>query len=1030
MPIKALLKKISLLLLIQLFFQNFMNGQSASVSITANRPPSGFGNSPLGISLYSVNESIYTAEEIGAATFGSNPINHIDYLPYTIGEDPVFDDVKIYMKNVSASTVSFAANGTYSTAGYTLVYNGSIAYVDTGFSGIDIIPFNYIGTGNLQMMVEKTDGREHRTSFFHLATGNSANPNAFTLRYYNNTTPLSASTNLQTSIFRPAIRLSYIAPGEPPVCAQGIVPADAATNVPTNPVIEWTSVPGANSYDVYFGTTTPAPFLKNQFGINFTLAAPVLPNTKYYYRIVAKNNFGSNPGCSSDRSFTTGNGIGYCTPKAAFGCGSSFDPYDAIRLVVIGDIYNASDCAGTAFTNYSSTISTNLIQGSTNPISVTQGMFGDGYLKAWIDYNDNGSFDDDGELVFGNDNDNNFGEEVSGNVVIPVNAPMGPHRLRVRTNYFSNEFTACSFQSNGETEDYNVNIVPPSAVDAALTSIVVNGCAGTGNVDVTLKNNGGTVMAASAATVKLYIKGATTLGPLSQSNPSIIPAGQSVVLSFPVNFNLGTHVDSAFIVKVAGDNYNKTDTIKTTHNTVPLVSSLPMSDNFETNANGWYATQLSGEGNWAWSDSVYYPSLNPKYKLLPKSGSKLWVFDSYNFNKGTKSRLTSPCIALPANANSGCGYVAGFYFTQDAQSFFLSYDSVVLKIKTSGSGEFVNLGKVNRYDSSLSAFGQTSSSLPVWKLYTFDVADYAGETVQFALDAYGLFGNQFAIDSFFVGPKTTSRNVSLAGGNESGLTLTPASLLCDDKGWTYYAAGNSASYLFGIQWDPASTGANASAKTFATAALRIDTKPFTAENGAAQKATYTMQRYWDVNLNGATMSGPVNIRFFYSQKELDLINNTKTNFINAHPGSTDKGIYWFKQNTGSFAPSASTVTADGVINSTVLTNINTTGTKINGVLYAQFNGLTNFGGGTAAAGVGLSTSTMYTFTGTGNWSNAANWSSNIIPPDILPAGSTIEIDHAGNGQCILDIPQTISAGATLTVKAGKKLVMPAKLIIK
>ena len=66
----------------------------------------------------------------------------------------------------------------------------------------------------------------------------------------------------------------------------------------------------------------------------------------------------------------------------------------------------------------------------------------------------------------------------------------------------------------------------------------------------------------------------------------------------------------------------------------------------------------------------------------------------------------------------------------------------------------------------------------------------------------------------------------------------------------------------------------------------------------------------------------------------------------------------------------------------------------------------------------------YTFTGTGNWS------SNTVPPATLQAGSTIVIDHAAGGQCILDVPQTVSAGATLTVLTGKNLIIAGELNIK
>ncbi|RYE22740.1 MAG: class C beta-lactamase-related serine hydrolase [Sphingobacteriales bacterium] len=63
----------------------------------------------------------------------------------------------------------------------------------------------------------------------------------------------------------------------------------------------------------------------------------------------------------------------------------------------------------------------------------------------------------------------------------------------------------------------------------------------------------------------------------------------------------------------------------------------------------------------------------------------------------------------------------------------------------------------------------------------------------------------------------------------------------------------------------------------------------------------------------------------------------------------------------------------------------------------------------------------YTFIGSGNWSNAINWSNGIVPPAILPAGDQIVIYPLGNNECILNINQTIAAGAKFHVVANKKM---------
>ena len=73
---------------------------------------------------------------------------------------------------------------------------------------------------------------------------------------------------------------------------------------------------------------------------------------------------------------------------------------------------------------------------------------------------------------------------------------------------------------------------------------------------------------------------------------------------------------------------------------------------------------------------------------------------------------------------------------------------------------------------------------------------------------------------------------------------------------------------------------------------------------------------------------------------------------------------------------------------------------------------------------------QYVFTGTGNWNNSVNWSSSKIPPATLPKGSEIIINPPANGECVLDVKQTISSGAKFTVQAGAKLKIIGNLEIK
>ena len=66
----------------------------------------------------------------------------------------------------------------------------------------------------------------------------------------------------------------------------------------------------------------------------------------------------------------------------------------------------------------------------------------------------------------------------------------------------------------------------------------------------------------------------------------------------------------------------------------------------------------------------------------------------------------------------------------------------------------------------------------------------------------------------------------------------------------------------------------------------------------------------------------------------------------------------------------------------------------------------------------------------GSWTNASNWKNNSVPPSVLQGYSEIIINPIVAGKCILNVPQTISLGAKLTVIDNKDFVVNGNLIIQ
>jgi len=70
----------------------------------------------------------------------------------------------------------------------------------------------------------------------------------------------------------------------------------------------------------------------------------------------------------------------------------------------------------------------------------------------------------------------------------------------------------------------------------------------------------------------------------------------------------------------------------------------------------------------------------------------------------------------------------------------------------------------------------------------------------------------------------------------------------------------------------------------------------------------------------------------------------------------------------------------------------------------------------------------FIFTGNGNWDEASNWEGNNVPPNPLPARNEIIIDPSG--ECILNVQQVISPGASLRVNSNKTLLLPGNLTVQ
>jgi hypothetical protein len=91
----------------------------------------------------------------------------------------------------------------------------------------------------------------------------------------------------------------------PPGQASNPHPYNRAKNVDTNYDLSWTAGGGATSHDVYFGTSSPPPFIRNQTATTYD-PGTMAENTTYYWRIDSVNDYGTTTGTAW--YFTTAGG--------------------------------------------------------------------------------------------------------------------------------------------------------------------------------------------------------------------------------------------------------------------------------------------------------------------------------------------------------------------------------------------------------------------------------------------------------------------------------------------------------------------------------------------------------------------------------------------------------------------------------------------------------------------------------------------------------------------------------------------------
>lgn len=147
---------------------------------------------------------------------------------------------------------------------------------------------------------------------------------------------------------------------------------------------------------------------------------------------------------------------------------------EPITLVDFAGINNATSAVlgGDAQEDFTALSPASVVQGQSYTITLEGNTGGDeytSYFKVFIDFNGNGSFDDAGEsfeagTITGSDGED--GQQATGTIAIPANAPIGLKAMRVIKLYDLYPATGCTDETfgYGQAEDYKVMVQATNSI--------------------------------------------------------------------------------------------------------------------------------------------------------------------------------------------------------------------------------------------------------------------------------------------------------------------------------------------------------------------------------------------------------------------------------------------------------------------------------------------------------------------------------------------------------------------------------------
>jgi len=363
-------------------------------------------------------------------------------------------DVKQQQTQIGSQTITVGNDGPFKVTS-TKVYNNSPAAFTWDVANTAAAPYS---VSNVKIDYTMDNGAN-----WTVLSASTANDGS------ENLSLASIPTNSQVIVRVSAIDNVFYAVGKVTVSTMvncdGTAPAGLVANniTQTGAKIDWEAVANA-TYILRYKKAADTNWTEvNNLATNTYTISGLTLNTPYNVSVATICS--GTVGTYAAADFTT-KGIEYCT------AGATNTSYEKISNVTFANITNNS----TATAGYEdfTTVTGNVNAGQAYTFTAT--FSGTSYdadqVLVWIDYNQDGDFDDNGEQVLVTAKKKS---PWTGSITIPANAPAGKTRMRVRLHDSSltPNSTPCGTSSFGQVEDYSLNIGQLAVSDVKKNNISV-----------------------------------------------------------------------------------------------------------------------------------------------------------------------------------------------------------------------------------------------------------------------------------------------------------------------------------------------------------------------------------------------------------------------------------------------------------------------------------------------------------------------------------------------------------------------------